>query len=77
MIQFCYHEKGKEGNIVKKPVKFVLWLAVGVFVVLYAGAMLNFFTNELVAGEILFCTFVICVVVGICTAIILSRLDRR
>ena len=80
MIQFCYHEKDKEGNIVKKSVKFVLWLAVGVFVVLYSGAMLNFFpffTNELVAGEILFCTFVICVVVGICTAIILSRLDRR
>lgn len=64
----------------KKPVKFVLWLAIGVLVVLFAGAMLSFYpflADDLVAREILFCTFVICLVVGICTAIILSRLDRR
>ena len=63
----------------KKPVKFVLWLAIGVLVVLFAGGMFSFYpflADDLVAREILFCTFVICLV-GICTAIILSRLDRR
>lgn len=64
----------------KKPTKFVLWLAVGVLLALLGGGMLDFHPflgNDLIAREIQFCTFLICVVVGICTALILSRLDRR
>lgn len=60
----------------KQKKKIVLCIAVGVIVALICGAFLSFYPflgDDLVVREIQFCTFIICVVIAICTAIIISK----
>ena len=65
----------------RQYVKFVLGTALGVFLLFYCGAMLNFFpfwgTSELVYSEIGFCTWIICIVIAICTCVICRKIDKK
>ena len=56
--------------------KLVLYIAIGVILALVCGAFLDFYPflgDDLVVREIQFCTFIICIVIAICTAVIISR----
>ena len=48
----------------------------GVIFLFYTGAMFNFFPfmgNDLVSKEIGFCTLIVCLVIAVCTCIILEK----
>ena len=58
-----------------KNVRIVVGTAVGVIIAIFIGAMLNFhpfFGDDLVVREIQFCTFLICVVISVCTCLIIG-----
>ena len=60
----------------QQPKRLVLYIAIGVIIVLVCGAFLDFHPflgDDLVVREIQFCTFIICIVIAICTAVIISR----
>ena len=60
----------------KQTKKLVLYIAVSVISVLICGAFLDFFPflgDDLIVREIQFCTFVICMVIAVCTALIISK----
>ncbi len=60
----------------KQNKKMILYIAIGVLLALTVGAFLDFHPflgDDLVVREIQFCTFVICVVMAICTAVIISK----
>lgn len=60
----------------KQTKRFVLYVGIGVVITLICGAFLDFYPflgDDLVVREIQFCTFVICIVMAICTAIIVSK----
>lgn len=69
-----------KNDIKKDSYKFVLKIGLGVIVILLLGGMFDFFpfsfSSELVLGEILFCTVVICIVVAICAVYIISKLKK-
>ena len=59
----------------KKLWKYVLSIGLGVTAAWYIGAMFNFFPflgEELVYAEIGFCTLIICVVLAVCTCLIID-----
>jgi len=61
-------------NITKR--KLILGVLFGVIILFYTGAMFNFFPfigNDLVSNEIGFCTLIICLVIAVCTCIILEK----
>jgi len=52
-------------------------LSIGIIVALVCGAFLNFHPfigDDLIVREIQFCTFIVCITIAICTAIIISKL---
>ena len=58
-----------------KQYKLVLYILVGVMIAFYLGGMVDFlpfYANELVVSEIGYCTAIICVVIALCTCIILD-----
>lgn len=60
----------------KQTKNVVLYITVGVVIALVCGAFLDFHPflgDDLVVREIQFCTFIICVVISLCTAIIISK----
>ena len=62
-------------NITKR--KLILGFLFGVIFLLYTGAMFGFFPfsllNELVIRCVRFCTLIICLVIAVCTYIILKK----
>lgn len=59
-----------------KESKIVLYIGAGVAIALICGAFLDFHPflgDDLVVREIQFCTFVICMVIAICTTFIISK----
>lgn len=63
----------------KQTKKLVLYIAVSVIIVLICGAFLDFFPflgDDLIVREIQFCTFVICMVIAVCTALIISKKEK-
>lgn len=60
----------------QQPKRLVLHIAIGVIIALVCGAFLDFHPflgDDLVVREIQFCTFIICIVIAICTTVIISR----
>lgn len=60
----------------KQYKKLLLYVGLGVIVTLICGAFLSFYPflgDDLIVREIQFCTFVICMVIAICTVQIISR----
>lgn len=60
----------------KKHKKLLFYVGIGVAIVLICGAFLDFYPflgDDLVVREIQFCTFVICMVIAICTVYILLK----
>lgn len=60
----------------KENKKIILYIGIGVGIALICGAFFDFYPflgNDLVVREIQFCTFVICIVMAICTAVIISK----
>jgi undecaprenyl pyrophosphate phosphatase UppP len=60
--------------------KLVLYIAIGVIITLVCGAFLDFYPflgDDLVVREIQFCTFIICTVIAICTAVIISKKNNN
>ena len=60
----------------KQTKKLILYIAIGVIIALVCGAFLDFHPflgDDLIVREIQFCTFIICVVIAICTVVIISR----
>ena len=58
-----------------KAAKLIAGVMIGVVVAFYLGAMFNFFpffADDLVIRAIGFCTLIICVVIAVCTCMILS-----
>ena len=71
-------EIGKENtfmNITKR--KLILGVLFGVIFLFYAGAMFDFFPfiiiNDLVLRGVGFCTLIVCLVIAVCTCIILEK----
>lgn len=64
----------------KMPFKVIFGIALGVVVALFCFAMLNFYPflgDDLVVREIQSCTFIICMVIAICTCIIISQINKK
>ena len=60
----------------KQSKKIILSICIGTIVALVCGAFLSFYPfigDDLIVREIQFCTFVVCITVAICTAIIISK----
>ena len=62
-------------NITKR--KLILGVLFGVIFLFYTGAMFDFFPfiiiNDLVLRGVGFCTLIICLVIAVCTCIILEK----
>lgn len=62
-------------NITKR--KLIWGVLIGVIILFYTGAMFNFFpftiVNDLVLRGVGFCTLIICLVIAVCTCIILEK----
>ena len=59
-----------------KMTKIIVGVIIGVIIAYYIGAMFNFFpfiADDLTIRAIGFCTLIICVVIAICTCIIISN----
>lgn len=59
-----------------KMIKMIAGVMIGVIAAFYAGAMFNFFpffANDLTIRAMGFCTLIICVVIAVCTCIIISN----
>ena len=59
-----------------KMIKMIVGVIVGVIAAYYAGAMFNFFpfiAGDLTISAIGFCTLIICVVIAVCTCVIISN----
>ena len=70
----------EERTMEEQPGKIVGYVAIGVLIALLCGAFLSFYPflgDDLVVREIQFCTFIICVVIAICTAIIVSSKSKN
>lgn len=64
----------------KKTEWFVLKVGMSVLVAYYGGAMLNFFpfaADDLSIRAIGFCTLIICIVIAICTSIIIKTIKDK
>ena len=60
----------------KKYKKIILGIGLGAIVALTCGAFLDFYPflgDDLIVREIQFCTFLLCIVVAICTVILLRK----
>lgn len=60
----------------KRNKKIMIFIGLGVVGILTCGAFLNFYPflgDDLVVREIQFCTFVICMVMAVCTVLIISK----
>ena len=60
----------------KKIIRLIVCVIVCVIAAYYAGAMFNFFpfiAGDLTISAIGLCTLIICVVIAVCTCIILSH----
>ena len=58
----------------------IVCMVLGVILAMTCGASLDFHPclgNELIVREIQFCTFIICVVMAICTAIIVDSIEEK
>lgn len=58
----------------------IIYIVLGVILALICGAFLDFHPflgDELIVREIQFCTFIICVVMAICTAIIEDSYEEK
>ena len=63
----------------KKLWKYVLSIGLGVTAAWYLGAMVNFLPfmgDELIYAEIGFCTLIICVVLAVCTGLIVDAVRQ-
>ena len=62
-------------NITKR--KLIWGVLIGVIILFYTGAMFSFFPftllNDLVIRCVGFCTLIICLVIAVCTCIILEK----
>ena len=61
----------------KQSKNIILSIGIGTLVALVCGAFLNFHPfigDDLIVREIQFCTFIVCITIAICTAIIISKL---
>ena len=62
-------------NITKR--KLIWGVLIGVIILFYTGAMFDFFPfiiiNDLVLRGVGFCTLIICLVIAVCTCIILEK----
>ena len=61
----------------KQSKKIILSIGIGTIVALVRGAFLSFYPfigDDLIVREIQFCTFIVCITIAICTAIIISKL---
>ena len=59
-----------------KMIRIVVGVIAGVIAAYYAGAMFNFFpflAGDLTISAVGFCTLIICVVIAVCTCIIISH----
>lgn len=66
--------------MLRKEVRFIVGIAIGVVVAFYVGAMWNFapfLGDDLGIRAIGFCTLIICVVMAICTCIIIDKIEDR
>ena len=64
----------------KLQTKLMIGIVVGVFAAYYTGLMFGFrmfLSNDSAIRAIGFSTLVICVVVGICTCIIISEINKK
>ncbi len=64
----------------KKQYKILLGTVFGVLLALLGGAMINFFPfvgDDLVVREIQFCSFVVCVVIALCTGTIVKTMEEK
>lgn len=60
----------------KQSKNIILSIGIGTIVALVCGAFLNFHPfigDDLIVREIQFCTFIVCITIAICTAIIISK----
>jgi len=58
----------------------IIWgVAIGVLIAMLIGARYNFFPfiGELIYRVIAFCTFIICMVIAICTHITISHMKKQ
>lgn len=65
-----------EVHLMKKESKMILVTVIAVLIALTCGAFLDFYPflgDDLIVREIQFCTFLICVVIAVCTAIISKK----
>lgn len=56
--------------------KTILYVSIGSMIALVIGSMLNFYPflgSDLIVREIQYCTFLICVIIAICTHLIKSK----
>lgn len=61
-------------------IRFVLLTIAGVIICFYAGAMFNFIPfvgDDLTIRAIGFCTAIICVVIVICTGVIIEKIEKN
>ena len=61
-------------------VRCVAGVVIGVVAAYYAGAMMNFFpflADDLIVREVGFCTLIVCVVIALCAAWIVSELSQK
>ena len=62
-------------NITKR--KLIWGVLIGVIILFYTGAMFDFFPfiiiNDLVLRGVGFCTLIVCLVIAVCTCIILEK----
>ena len=59
-----------------KMIRIIVGVIAGVIAAYYAGAMFNFFpflAGDLTISAVGFCTLIICVVIAVCTCIIISH----
>ena len=59
-----------------KMIRIIVGVIIGVIIAFYAGAMFNFFpfiAGDLTISAVGFCTLIICVVIAVCTCVIISN----
>ena len=60
--------------------KFILGIAIGVIATYYVGGMCNFLpfiADDFAIRAVGFCTLIICVVLAICTSLIISAIQKN
>ncbi len=60
--------------------RFILGVAVGALAAYYAGAMFNFFpflADDFAVRAIGFGTLIVCIVVAVCTSLIISKIEKK